>query len=81
MERLESQLKFDFLFTVPNTGKSGGLCAIWRENANLMLRSYSSNHIDLEVRDLGDVNHWRILSFMDFWQKRRGINLGVCFNG
>ncbi|XP_050116796.1 uncharacterized protein LOC126594492 [Malus sylvestris] len=66
MERLKSQLRFDVMFAVPSSGRSGGLCAMWKTEANLLLRSYSSNHIDLEVGGVGDDIHWRVTFFYGF---------------
>ena len=66
MEKLKSQLKFDFMFTVPSSGRSGGLCAMWKSDANLSLRSYSSNHIDFEVGGVGDDYHWRCTFFYGY---------------
>lgn len=39
---------------------------MWTTEANLSLRSYSLNYIDLEVREVGDLNHWRIIFFYGF---------------
>lgn len=64
MENLKSQLQFDFIFTVPNRGRSCGLCAMWKDEANLSLRTYSNNHMDFEVGGLGDTRHWRVTFFL-----------------
>lgn len=56
MERLKSQLNFDCLFSVPSKGSSGGLGAMWKEEANLSLQSYSNNHMDLDVGGVGKPN-------------------------
>lgn len=66
MEKLKSQLQFQCVFTVPSSGRSGGLCVMWKEEVQISLRSYSSNHIDLEVGGVGDVLHWRLTFFYGF---------------
>ena len=66
MERLKSQLNFDFVFTVPSSRRSVGLCAMWKGEMNMSLRSFSSNHIDLEVGGLGDDIHWRLTFFYGY---------------
>lgn len=51
---------------VPSSGRSGGLCAMWKEEAKISLHSYSSNHIDLEVGGVGEVFHWKMTFFYGF---------------
>lgn len=66
MEKMKSRLQFDFIFSVPSRGRSGGLRVVWKEETNLSLRSYSQNHIDLEVGGLGDALHWRLTFFYGY---------------
>lgn len=66
MERLKLQLRFDCFFIVPSKGSSGGLCAIWKDEANLLLCSYLNNHFDFEVGGVRKLNHWRLTCFYGF---------------
>lgn len=74
MERLKSQLNFDCLFSVPSRGSSGGLCVMWKDEANLSLRSYSNNHLDFDVGRVGEPNHGGSPAFIV--SLRRLINIG-----
>ncbi|KAM1944330.1 hypothetical protein ACFX15_012564 [Malus domestica] len=66
MERLKLQLRFDCSFIVSSRGSSGGLYAMWKDEANLLLRSYMNNHIDFEVGGVGELNHRRLTCFYGF---------------
>lgn len=65
-DKLISQLQFQCVFTVPSSSRSGNLFVLWKEEAQTSLRSYSSNHIDLEVWGVGDAFHWRLTFFYGF---------------
>lgn len=42
--------KFNFFgFVVLAVGRSSGLALLWNKNVNLMVQSFSSNHIDANV--------------------------------
>ena len=66
MEKLKSHLHFQYVFTVSSSGRSGGLCVMWKKETQISLPSYSSNHIDLEVGEIGDAIHWRLTFFYCF---------------
>lgn len=66
MEGLKRKLNYDRLFVVPSHGRGGGLCVFWKDEANLQLRSYSQNHIDMEVRVVGEAVQWRFTFFYGF---------------
>lgn len=66
MEKLKSQLRFDFVFTVSSSARFGGLCAMWKKEAKISLCSFSSKHIDLEVGGVGEVFHWRLTFFYGY---------------
>lgn len=66
MERLMRKLNFDRSFTVASRGRSGGLYVLWKDEINLSLRTYSQNHIDMDVGGLGDVDYWCITFFYGF---------------
>lgn len=83
MNKLKSQLSFDYIFSVPSRGRSGGLSVMWKKEAQLSLRTYSQNHVDFEVENIGDNLHWRITFFYGFpaeadrhksWQLLESLN-------
>lgn len=80
MERLKSQLKFNFMFTAPSRGRPRGLCAMWKEEANFSLRSYSHNHLDFEMGGWEMHSIGELRSFMTFWRKLIDINHGRYYN-
>lgn len=44
-----SKLRFNHVFGVDAKGTKGGLLLFWCDNVNVLLRSYSSSHIDVSV--------------------------------
>lgn len=64
--KLKSQLQFQYVFMVPSSGCSRGLCVMWMKEVRMSLRSYSSNHNILKVSGLGDAFHWRLTFFYGF---------------
>ena len=59
MDWISKSLGFDGLITVDAQGRSGGLALIWKEKDNVELRSFSRNHIDVEIAVEGKVR-WRL---------------------
>lgn len=51
VERLRVTIKFDSAFCVPRRGTGGGLAMLWRTKLDVMLTTYSYNHIDADVVD------------------------------
>lgn len=45
--------RFDFLngVDISTEGSRRGLCVAWKENCMAFLKSYSSNHVDMEIVD------------------------------
>lgn len=37
-------------FAVSSVGQSGGLALLWRKDVDVGLMSFSSNHVDVEVK-------------------------------
>ncbi|KAK1382242.1 Endonuclease/exonuclease/phosphatase family protein [Heracleum sosnowskyi] len=59
MESLRRALQFDGLISVDSQGKSGGLALLWKVKDQIQLRSWSRNHIDVEVKVDGK-QAWRL---------------------
>ncbi|KAL0350291.1 UNVERIFIED_CONTAM: hypothetical protein Sradi_4178300 [Sesamum radiatum] len=52
--------RFDmFGFSVESRGKGGGLALLWRKSVDVVLQSYSHNHIDVYVRLNENQDWWR----------------------
>ncbi|KAA3453657.1 reverse transcriptase [Gossypium australe] len=67
-KRMESiRRKCGFLngIDVAATGTRGGLSLGWKEGLNLMLKSFSNYHIDVEVEDEDEVDTWRFTGFYE----------------
>lgn len=50
-------------FSVATDGTEGGLCLAWRMGLDVTLRSFSSRHIDVLVKENGEDVEWRFTSF------------------
>lgn len=59
MEKVRRALHFDGLFVVDSQGLSGGLALLWRVKDQVNLRSFSRNHIDVEIKIDGK-EAWRL---------------------
>lgn len=55
LEKIKKYLGFEGLLVIDCQGQSGGLALIWRNKKEISLRSFSKNHIDVEV----SVQGWR----------------------
>lgn len=53
LEKVKKYLGFEGLLVVDCQGQSGGLALIWRNKNEVSLRSFSKNHIDVEVNVQG----------------------------
>ncbi|KAL8539523.1 hypothetical protein ACS0TY_001218 [Phlomoides rotata] len=67
LRRVASRLGFDFCVDVDcvmsGGGRSGGLVFLWNVDCQVMLKSYSFNHNDVEV---GEVDIWRFTGIYGF---------------
>ncbi|KAA3479527.1 expansin-A1-like [Gossypium australe] len=45
------------------SGSRGGLSLVWKGNYSIQVRSYSNNHIDVEVSEKDDPIKWRFTGF------------------
>ncbi|KAL0444077.1 UNVERIFIED_CONTAM: hypothetical protein Slati_2130400 [Sesamum latifolium] len=48
---------------VPATWRAGGLALLWRKDVLVQLKSYSRNHIDVDVLSKDTVANWRFIGF------------------
>ena len=46
MRRLQADLPYCCMFLVPSIRRSGGRALLWKEEVDLHVQTYSSNHID-----------------------------------
>ncbi|XVF56486.1 hypothetical protein PTKIN_Ptkin06aG0125000 [Pterospermum kingtungense] len=60
MEKISRQCGYFSCFYVGAEGRSGGLAMMWRGDCTLQLRSFSKNHIDMEVNLEDGSTEWRL---------------------
>ncbi|BFG40545.1 hypothetical protein CerSpe_268190 [Prunus speciosa] len=63
LETIKFRLGFSNMFVVPSRGFLGGLCLLWRDDVDLSILSYSSNHIDATCDNIGIEGKWRLTGF------------------
>lgn len=93
MEQIRRSCGFQCGIQVGEEGSNGGLCISWKEGVDVILQSYSKNHIDVLIRN-GTGENWRYTGFygspvaagrMDTWDILRGLghtqNLPWIVNG
>ncbi|CAN1729936.1 LINE-1 reverse transcriptase homolog [Linum perenne] len=51
MEEIRIKLKFDGCFVVDPIGRSGGLCVLWKEGSRIDVLNFSTNCINMKVKD------------------------------
>lgn len=62
MEALRVKLDFAGKLVVNSIGKSGGLCLFWGKNVQVVLLSFSRDHIDVRIESSGR-SWWRLTGF------------------
>lgn len=60
-----------FGFAVDRDGIGGGLALLWRKDVDVILRSYSLNHIYVEVVAPSDATKWHFTGFYGFPEHHR----------
>ncbi|GLT27731.1 hypothetical protein SLA2020_027080 [Shorea laevis] len=70
MEQIRRRLVFQHCFTVDRSGRSGGVAVLWTNEVQLSLRSYSRNHINMGVDNLGH-HTWRFTGFYGYPERNR----------
>ncbi|KAK1381523.1 hypothetical protein POM88_028267 [Heracleum sosnowskyi] len=64
VERFQRAIGFEGVLVVESQGRSGGLALLWRHKDEVLLRSYSKNHIDAVVH-MKDNNIFRLTGIYD----------------
>jgi exonuclease III len=62
MEALRVELRFKCCFSVPSRGSSGGLALLWNDPVEIIIQSYTQNHIDAHIQVLPS-RLWRFTGF------------------
>ncbi|KAK1372464.1 hypothetical protein POM88_028657 [Heracleum sosnowskyi] len=62
VEKVKSFISFDGAFTIETRGHNGGLAFLWRNQHEVELLSYSTNHVDVLVDSKG-WNKYRLTGF------------------
>lgn len=73
VEEVRLRLDFQGCFAIDCMGRSGGICALWKEAPSCDLLGYSNNHIDLRVHDTV-VGDWRLTGFYGYPERHRRKN-------
>lgn len=63
MEKYKYSLGFQNGLIVPSEGKSGGLALLWKQYADVLVKSCSNSHIDVVVLDPSTNKKWRAIGF------------------
>lgn len=63
MEGFKRKLGFKYGIFVDRIGLAGGLALLWREDIDVILQSFSSNHIDVHVDNSSVLPLWRFTGF------------------
>ncbi|KAM1034049.1 hypothetical protein ACFX2A_038358 [Malus domestica] len=66
MEFKKSGLGFQNSITMVSNGQSGGLYLLWKEEVELVVRSSSLNHINMECKVGHSLTWWRFTGFYGF---------------
>ena len=70
MEELRVRFGFDSCFGVDREGRSGRIGVLWQYSNICTIRSFSINHIDLEILD-DDKGHRRLTGFYGCPERHR----------
>lgn len=63
MERVRRSFGFFFSIDVSVDSTRGGLSLAWKSNFSISLQSFSSQHIDVEIKDLEINTKWLFTGF------------------
>lgn len=69
LESVRLKIKFPNCFSVNCNGRSGGLGLFWNDKVSCTLRSYSLNHIDMDVEQ--DNLKWRLTGYYGYPERSR----------
>jgi hypothetical protein len=62
MEIIRVKVGFDYAFTVPSVGRSGGLALLWKQEVDVSIRNFSQHHIDAHMESNQRLC-WRLTGF------------------
>ena len=62
MEGIRTKVGFDYAFTVPSVGRSGGLALLWKQEVDVRIQNFSQHHIDAHI-DPNQLQCWRLTGF------------------
>ena len=63
LDKIKRICKMNAVVGVSSAGSSGGLAMLWNDNVQLVLKSFSVNHIDVIVEQRGNEEPWHFTSF------------------
>ncbi|MBA0868085.1 hypothetical protein Goshw_008609, partial [Gossypium schwendimanii] len=69
MEYVQKRCGFHNGLDVLTSSSQDGLSVAWNGNYLIQVRSYSNNHIDVEISEEDDLNKWR---FIEMWEIIKG---------
>ena len=78
LEKIKFKVKYEGLFTVPNSGRGGGLALLWTSEGAVWVDSFSKNHIDAVVNG-GTMDAWWLPVFTESWRLVIERMHGVCY--
>ncbi|XP_074352417.1 uncharacterized protein LOC141691577 [Apium graveolens] len=70
IEAIMVKMKYEGLFTVAGPGHGGGLALFWKRNNEVQIKTFSHNHIDIEITMEG-VDRWRMTCFYGYPERNR----------
>ena len=68
IEDIRTKIGFDYAFTAPSVGRSGGLALLWKQEVDMCIQNFSQHHIDAHM-DSTQPRCWRLTGFYG-WPKQ-----------
>jgi exonuclease III len=62
MEKVRASVGFQYVFTVPSKGRSGGLALMWKDSIEVRVQTFSQHHVDVHVH-MDTNSWWRLTGF------------------
>ena len=63
VDGIRRKLGYQIFFTIPKVGIGGGLALLWDDTIDLVVKSFSNNHVDVIIQGDVSVGPWRFTSF------------------
>ena len=70
MEKVRANVGFQYVFTVPCKGRSGGLALLWKDSIKVRVQTYSQHHIDVHVH-MDTHSWWRLIGFYSHLEQHK----------